>query len=115
MEDMLKQILSGQQQLNKKLDDLLKNQRQSVPDEIAELVDFEAAKSILNRGRTWITTRMINANEVTAQMNTAWFLVKGLDWHREGRIIMFKRKSLIRLRDEMKRMGEMYEAKIGQA
>lgn len=113
MEDLLKQIAEGQQRIEEKLDHLIKTRGGFVENGSEEFVTIDGAKTLLNRGRTWISTRMIKPDEVTASMNASWFLVKGLDWHREGRIIMFRVSALKRLKAEMQRMGELYEKKIG--
>lgn len=88
----------------------LKKNRQSVPIEnnAAEWIYQAEAQKILNRSRSWIETRRINA--AMQPMNTNWFLIRGIDWQYEGKMLIYRRASILRLKSEMIRMGASKES-----
>lgn len=105
---MTTEALQELKRFNDNIEWLRKNQTKSVPyqnDKTAEWIYLEEAKQILNRGRTWLSTRMLEPNEVQHPMNTNWFLIRGLDWSKEGKLLVFKATSIYRLKSEMIRMG----------
>lgn len=105
---MTQEQLEEVKRFNDNIEWLKKNHSQSVPMKTAENADWiylTDAIKILNRGRTWITTRMLEPNEAQPPMNTNWFLVRGLDWSKEGKLLVFKSSSIYRLKSEMIRMG----------
>lgn len=104
------QTLTEIKKFNQNIEWLKKN-HQSVPSEIpSEWIDLKEVKKIIDRGRTWLKSRMIHAESASQPINYNWFLVYGLDWRREGSRIMFKRTSIIRLKDEvLVAMGNQYE------
>jgi hypothetical protein len=104
---MEQEALKELKRFNDNIEWLRKN-HQSVPTKNhvgAEWIYLEEAKQILNRGRTWLTTRMLEPHEVQPPMNTNWFLIRGLDWSKEGKLLVFKATSIYRLKSEMIRMG----------
>lgn len=90
---------------------LMKNP-QSVPVETSEWIKVNEAMKLLERGRTWIQTRMLKPEEATGNINVNWFLIRGADWDREGNQLIFKRESILRLKSEMRRLGQQYEQRI---
>lgn len=95
----------------KKNQQLLPNQSSPYETDLPDYLYMQDAKRVLQRGRTWITWRMITPDDLTPDMNTNWFLIYGLDWHREGSKIMFKKDSIMRLKKELKSMGNRYQHK----
>lgn len=110
---MDKEILSAIKTFNKNIDWLRKNQ-QSVPNEnnLSEWVKLPEALKIMDRSRTWLTSRMIKPEDVQQPMNTHWFLIHGIDWEREGNKLLFKTESLLRLKKELRTLGKMYDQRL---
>lgn len=104
---MTQEMLDEIKRFNDNIEWLRKNQTKSVPHEkpTADWIYLEEAKKILNRGRTWLATRMLEPHEAQPPMNTNWFLIRGLDWSKEGKLLVFKAASIYRLKSEMIRMG----------
>lgn len=96
---------------NKNIEWIKKN-RQSVPVENKDWIKVSEAMQLLDCGRTWIQTRMVKPEEVTAPINLNWFLVRGIDWQRKGNQLVFKRESILRLKTELRQLGERYEQNI---
>lgn len=94
------------QEFNSNVDWLRKNQK-SVPfkNEPEEWIELPEAMSILHRSRTWVRTRM--QDEIVQPINVNWFLFKGVDWSREGNRLVFKRSSIVRLKEEMRKCFEL--------
>lgn len=118
MTEDVKQLL---QEFNSNVEWLKKNQPSmpsTVPFEktLPEYINIQAAQRLLERGRTWINTRMITpeALNVPQATNTNWFLIYGVDWFREGSRIMFKRDSILRLKKELRVMGERYQRNVAE-
>jgi len=87
---------------------LKKNHQLSVPlENYPEWIGSEDAMKILNRGRTFLKSRMIeNYGAASKPMNTNWFLIRGVDYEREnGKRLIFRSKSVLRLKAEMRTMG----------
>lgn len=108
-DEQLKEI----KRFNKNIEWLRKNQ-QSAPYEnnFEDEVKIPEALKILGRGRTWLTTRMLTPEQVKQPMNTQWFLIRGIDWEREGSQLVFKRASLERLKQELRTLGVQYEQRL---
>lgn len=102
---LITRLLSSVETLNEKLQIILENQHQSVPNEnnLPEWINAHQAQKILQRGRTWLNSRMIES--VTYPMNTNWFLIRGVDYTYEGNRLVFRKSSVQRLKSEMRRMG----------
>ena len=103
-------------EFNRNVEWLRKNHKSSLnpkpfEETLPEFINVQAAQRILGRGRTWINTRMITPEAliVPQETNTNWFLIYGVDWFREGSRIMFKRDSIVRLKNELRAMGEKYQ------
>lgn len=76
-------------------------------------VDIKAAMTLLNRSRTWLNTRMM-ATPIEP-VNHDWFLFKEVDYNREGNRLVFKKSSILRLKNALTELGRHYEKKIGIA
>ena len=100
-----KELLTELKKLNQNFALLWKtNPSQFVPNE-SEWIYIEEAMKLLNRKRSWMRTRMLTPNQVTHPINTNWFLIRGVDWQYEGKLLIFKRDSILRLKSEMIRLG----------
>lgn len=106
---MSKEQLKELKRFNENIEWLKKNHSYSVSykntEKATEWVYLPVAESILNRGMTWIKTRMLEAHEANPPINTNWFLIRGLDWEKEGKLLIFNKNSVMRLKSEMIRMG----------
>ncbi|MEI8111133.1 MAG: hypothetical protein WCH59_09105 [Chitinophagia bacterium] len=109
MTNEIKSLLS---EFNRNVEWLKENHQFLTPNTLEELpdwIDIVTAKNLLQRSRTWIRMRMIQPDDVSYPMNTNWFLIYGVDWHREGSKIVFARQSVQRLKNELRSMGENYQ------
>jgi hypothetical protein len=102
---LIYRLLSSIDSLSEKLEMILENHHKSTPYEstLPEWINAAQAQKILQRGRTWLNSRMLET--VTQPINTNWFLIKGLDYTYEGNRLIFKTSSVQRLKAEMRRMG----------
>jgi hypothetical protein len=111
---MIEEIKELLLEFNRNVEWLKKNQQllpaNTVPlEQLPDWIDIAMAKNILQRSRTWIRMRMLQPDDVSYPMNTHWFLIYGVDWHREGSKIVFNRQSIQRLKNELRSMGEKYQ------
>ena len=72
---------------------------------IDDWIDVQQALSIFKRSATWLRCRMLKEDQVKQPMNVNWFLIHGVDWAHEGKKIVFKRTSVLRLKAEMLNIG----------
>ena len=102
---LITRLLRSITELNENLQLIGKTQTTSVPNEsnLPEWINAHQAQSILQRGRTWLNGRMLEA--ANHPMNTNWFLIRGLDYTYEGNRLAFRKESVLRLKAEMRRMG----------
>lgn len=106
---MSEELIKELRAFNKNVEWLRKT-RQSVPIKNDEWIYLPDAEKILNRRRTWISTRCIQ--KVVGPMNVNWFLIKGIDWNYEGKNLVFLKSSVQRLKREMIRMGAAETSKF---
>ena len=102
------------QRFNENIDWLRKNQgRISYPSlplsSMSETMGMDEARETLKRGRTWITRRMLSAEDVQEGTDTNQYLIYGLDWFREGSQIRFNTSSVMRLKQVLRDMGDKYQ------
>lgn len=64
--------------------------------ETEKMITMKEAIHLLQRQRTWIQTKMIK--DLEPGMDANWYLVRDVDWIREGNRVMFKRESITRLK-----------------
>jgi len=102
--------LSEIKKFNQNVDWLRKNHRSEPYENTGEWIYLGEAMKVLNRKRTWIQTRMVEAADAVPPINLNWFLVRGLDYQHEGKLLVFKRSSIARLKAEMVRMGAPKES-----
>lgn len=60
------------------------------------MISMKDAMQLLNRQRTWIQVRMIK--DLSPGQDANAYLIRDVDWIREGNRVMFKRESIIRLK-----------------
>ena len=102
------------QKFNENIDWLRKNHGKipypSIPvEKMPDTMGMDDARQILKRGRTWITRRMVTAENLPPGTDSTQFLVYGLDWFREGSQIRFHRSSVIRIKQILRDMGDKYQ------
>jgi hypothetical protein len=77
-------------------------------------IDIYTASLILEKSFFWIKTRMLNLGEFSYPINLHWFLICGIDYKRENNRLLFKKESIVRLKSELRKLGEQYEERITQ-
>jgi hypothetical protein len=84
----------------------LKNS-QAVP-VTSDLITMKETMSLINRQRTWIQVRMVK--DLHPGQDADSHLVRDVDWIREGNRVMFKRDSILRLKNEvLTAIGNKYD------
>lgn len=74
----------------------------------SDLITMKEAMSLINRQRTWIQVRMVKDLDPGHDANS--HLVRDVDWIREGNRVMFKRDSILRLKNEvLTAIGNKYD------
>lgn len=74
----------------------------------SDLITMKDAMSLINRQRTWIQVRMVKDLDPGQDANS--HLVRDVDWIREGNRVMFKRDSILRLKNEvLTAIGNKYD------
>lgn len=63
------------------------------------------AMTFLNRSRAWLQKRTII--EFTGE--TSGLLIRDADWIRLGNRLLYKKSSLLRMKDELKKVGDLYD------
>lgn len=72
-------------------------------------INFKEAMNLLQRSRTWLQVRM--QKRLLPGMNVNENLIRDADWIREGNRIMFKKQSIVRLKNEaLIASGNHYDA-----
>ena len=70
-----------------------------------EWINSKQALTIFNRSSTWLKGRMLKPEQVKQPINVNWFLIYGVDWAHEGKMVVFKKSSVLRLKTEMVNIG----------
>lgn len=87
-----------------KIESLLEN-RQFVPLKTnpEELITAQEALSILKRSRSWLDSRIVDADDLAENptMPADWYFVEGLDTFFDGKNRVFKRKAIDRMKSEL--------------
>lgn len=74
----------------------------------SDLITMKDAMNLINRQRTWIQVRMVKDLDPGQDANS--HLVRDVDWIREGNRVMFKRDSILRLKNEvLTAIGNKYD------
>lgn len=74
----------------------------------SDLITMKEAMNLINRQRTWIQVRMVKDLDPGQDANS--HLVRDVDWIREGNRVMFKRDSILRLKNEvLTAIGNKYD------
>lgn len=102
---MSNELLRELKRFNENLE-WLKNTQSLTP--ISDMIPMKEAIKLLGRQRTWIQIRMVKDLEPGADANA--FLVRDVDWIREGNRVMFKRDAILRLKTNvLTAMGNRYD------
>jgi hypothetical protein len=92
--------------IEKKLDQLLQGKTEE-PTE--EFLTYPQAMALLNRSRSWL--HIITVTELEPEMDVNRFLIKEADWFREGNRILYKKDSLLRIKDVLREAGNAFDEK----
>lgn len=73
-----------------------------------DMLSMKEAMQFLKRQRTWIQVRMVK--DLDPGLDPNIYLVRDIDWIREGNRVMFKRDALVRLKTHvLTAIGNKYD------